>query len=53
MLASNELWITTEGQASMYLWIVLRISGVQGDRLQVQTAIEIDRGHDIPLKVGR
>lgn len=37
----------------MYLWVILRISGVKGNRLEVQTAIEIDRGHDVPLKVGR
>jgi hypothetical protein len=34
----------------MYLGVVLCVPGVQGDRLEVQTAIKIDRGHDVPLK---
>ena len=30
------------------LGVVLRISRVQGDRLQVQTARQVDRGDDVP-----
>jgi hypothetical protein len=33
----------------MYLRVILCISRMQGNRLQVQPAIEIDRGNDIPL----
>lgn len=34
----------------MYLWVVLRIARMQGNRLEIQAAIEIDRGNDVPLK---
>lgn len=30
------------------LRVVLRISSVQGNRLEIQAAIEIDRGNDVP-----
>lgn len=33
-----------------YLGVVLGISRVQGDCLEVQAAVEIDCGHNVPLK---
>ena len=33
------------------LGVVLRISRVQGDRLQIQTARQVDRGYDVPLQL--
>src|SRR5437764_5092924 len=32
-----------------YLWIVFRVPGMQSDRLEIQAAIEIDRGNDVSL----
>lgn len=32
---------------SMYLWVVFSVSRVQSDRLEVQAAIEVDRGNDV------
>lgn len=34
-------------QVSKYLWVVFGVSRMQGDRLEVQAAIEIDRGNDV------
>lgn len=31
----------------MYLWVVFSVSRVQSDRLEVQAAIEVDRGNDV------
>lgn len=31
-----------------YLWVVLGISGMQSNRLEIQTAIEIDGGDNVP-----
>jgi len=39
--------MSLEGQ--QYLWVVFSVSGMQGDRLEVQAAIEIDRGNDVSL----
>jgi hypothetical protein len=40
--------IPTESDV-LYLWVVLCIPGVQRDGLQIKPAVQIDRGHDIPL----
>lgn len=37
------------GEGHHYLRVVLSISRMQGDRLQVQTAIQINRGDKISL----
>jgi hypothetical protein len=34
-------------QVDDYLWIVLGITSMQGDRLQIESAIKIDRGDDV------
>jgi hypothetical protein len=44
-LFADESW------ASIYLGVVLGITRVQGNRLQIQTAIEVDRCDDVPLRV--
>lgn len=31
----------------MYLWIVFSVSRMKSDRLEVQAAIEVDRGNDV------
>jgi hypothetical protein len=31
-----------------HLWIILCVSGVQGDRLQVESALEVDRRDNVP-----
>jgi len=45
---SSSLWLTnSHNDGSETLWIVFSVSRMQGDRLQIQTAIEIDRGNDV------
>jgi hypothetical protein len=31
----------------LHLWIIFCVSGVQGDRLQVESALEVDRRDDV------
>lgn len=46
----SRLGITdTHNHCSKTLWIVLCVAGVQGDRLKIETAVEIDRCNDISL----
>jgi len=33
-----------------YLWVVLRVTSMKSNRLEVQTTIEIDGGDDVPFK---
>ena len=46
-----DLFSTLDGKilqcGQQYLWIVFRITSMQRDRLEVQAAIEIDRGDDV------
>lgn len=34
-------------RVSMYLWVVFSVSRMKSDRLEVQAAIEVDRGNDV------
>jgi hypothetical protein len=33
---------------SAYLWVVLSVAGVEGDSLEVEAAVEVDGGDDVP-----
>lgn len=37
-------------ESQLYLWVVFSIPCVQGNRLQVQAAIQVDRGNDVSLQ---
>lgn len=43
---SNNL-VRLVASSKQYLGVVLRIASVERDRLEIQTAIEIDRGDDV------
>lgn len=37
-------------QRCQYLWVVLGVSGLQGDELQIQRTAQIHRGDDVPAQ---
>lgn len=37
-------------QRCQYLWVVLCVSGLQGDELQIQRTAQIHRGDDVPAQ---
>jgi hypothetical protein len=40
----------SQGRCGIYLWIVLGITRVQRNGLQVKTAVQVDRSHDVPFQ---
>lgn len=42
----NMVW-----RSQQYLWVVFCVACMQRNRLEVQTAIEIDRGDDVSLQI--
>jgi hypothetical protein len=41
----------SQGRCGIYLWIVLGVTRMQRDSLQVKTAVQVDRSHDVPFQV--
>jgi hypothetical protein len=41
----------SQGRCGIYLRVVLGITRVQRDCLQVKTAVQVDRSHDVPFQV--
>lgn len=49
MQVSKNKGSYSKPRVSKYLWVVFSISRMEGDRLEVQAAIEIHRGNDVSL----
>lgn len=45
-----KIRVTSEPRVSRYLWVVLGVSRVESDRLEIQAAIQVDRGNDVSFR---
>jgi len=54
MTAANRCRLARSDKSKLvrvwYLWIVLCIAGMEGDRLQIEPTIKIDGSDDVPLQ---